>query len=349
MKVLSFAMFTALAAIALVASPPNSVMAGAQAQSDQKAALSVTSIADALLGQAAPNPTFDTNLDEKLDAADVTAAYVGGAPARRLSLQLPGAVTLDMLHIPAGTFLMGSPEEELGRMSNEGPQTQVTLTRDFYMARTHITQSQWEAVMGIGVWPGIGPPSATNGLGPDFPIYNVTWNDATSFTLALASHLAAMGQPGVEVRLPTEAEWEYACRAGTTTRFYFGDSLCNPITDPLFNCEAGDMPGTRSDYLWWYANASGRCQPVATKLPNRWGLHDMGGNLWHLCLDFYQGSLPGGSVTDPSGPGTGSHRAVRGGAWANPLTHVRSASREMQLPTMGSRSVGFRIVMFNLP
>lgn len=151
--------------------------------------------------------------------ADSSIQHELESAADEVTLTLPGEVPLVLVRIPAGTFVMGSPEDERGYLERDGPLTTVTLSEDFYMGKYPVTQAQWAAVMGEE-WPNLGFPGQ-----PNNPVESVSWNDAQDFIASLNAHNSSTGQGWVVVRLPTEAEWEYAARAGTTTRFYFGDSL----------------------------------------------------------------------------------------------------------------------------
>jgi formylglycine-generating enzyme required for sulfatase activity len=229
---------------------------------------------------------------------------------------------IKLVRIPAGTFLMGSPVDETGRSNNEGPQTQVTLTRDFFLGATDVTQGQYEAVMGTN-------PSFFKTAGKDAPVESVTWYDAMAFCQKLTERERAAGHlpDGYALTLPTEAQWEYACRAGTTGPY------------------AGDL-----DAMAWYARNSGRTtHPVGSKQPNAWGLYDLHGNVWEWVLDWY-GPYPGGAVTDPAGPATGTYRVHRGGSWSNVATDCRSADRHGDLASgRSSHSLGFRIALSVVP
>ncbi len=259
------------------------------------------------------------------------------------TIMLPGDVSLSMVRIPAGSFVMGSPEDERSRMEREGPQTNVTISKYFYMGKYTVTQGQYEAVMGAGNWPDpTSNPDRTGGLygrGDFHPMYYVSWHDAQDFIDALNQHIAATGQRAPKMRLPTEAEWEYACRAGTTTRFFFGDSL-----------EAGDdCEGTllRAMTMWYCGNrptAQQYTKPVGGLLANPWLLHDMHGNVREWCQDWYHHELPGGSVTDPTGPATGTFKVLRGGHYASPASSCRSATRSGTGPSHRANSAGFRLV-----
>ncbi|MCC5875080.1 MAG: SUMF1/EgtB/PvdO family nonheme iron enzyme, partial [Candidatus Sumerlaeia bacterium] len=249
--------------------------------------------------------------------------------AEEIIITLPGDIPLIMVRIPAGSFVMGSPGDERGRGDDEGPQTNVTLTQDYFMSRYPVTQAQWEAVMGEE-WPHLDFPGR-----PNNPMERVSWDDAQNFITALNTHIISTGQGATATfRLPTEAEWEYAARAGTTTRFHFGDSLS--VAD------ACQDDGIRSQYMWYCGNNASSSsdpdhgtKPVGQKLPNAFGLYDMHGNVWEWCQDWYSSSLPGGSVTDPTGP-TGFDSSgqiiredpvLRGGDWDSSAGASRSANR----------------------
>ena len=257
---------------------------------------------------------------------------------------LPGEVLLELVRIPAASFVMGSPPDERSRYSNEGPQTNVTLTQDFYMGKYELTQAQWLAV--IGAWPGTAP-SSVNGIGPNHPAYYVSWNDTQNFITALNAHITATGQAPTTMRLPTEAEWEYACRAGTTTRFHFGDSLIG--TSGGDDCEDD---GLRSQYMWYCgSNSPYGSKPVGGKLSNAFGLYDMNGNVNEWCQDWYRNRNPGGNVTDPTGPTEqvfGWGRVIRGANGDSYTRICRSAYRDDYDPSPSGRNsvIGFRLVSF---
>jgi formylglycine-generating enzyme required for sulfatase activity len=255
------------------------------------------------------------------------------ALAEEVTVTLPGGVPLVLVRVSAGTFLMGSPDGERGNFLGNETQHEVTLTQDYYLGKTEITQAQWEAVMGTPMRSECGDIA----VGGDFPVYCVTWNRIAGpggFIEKLNAHL------GTDVlRLPTEAEWERAARAGTTTRFSHGDVLeCSDECEP---CAAHD------DYMWWCGNASPfGPKPVGQKLPNPFGLHDMHGNLWEIVNDRYQ-EFSSAPVTDPTGPGGNGDIVLRGGgaeAWIN-----RSASRVGGSPDDRAQNneVGFRIAATN--
>lgn len=225
--------------------------------------------------------------------------------------------------LPPGQFLMGSPVNEVGRASDEGPQTLVTLTRGFFIGRYEVTQGEYLSVIGSN-------PSYFFG-NTNRPVENVSWNDATNYCAQLTARerLAGRLPAGWAYRLPTEAEWEYASRASSTNRFSYGD-------DPQYTQIA--------NYAWYLANNVGATLPVGGKLPNRWGLYDMSGNVWEWCSDLY-GELPGGSVSDPQGPLSGSSRVLHGGAWHNEPRYCRSAQRGSYPRTFQDLVTGFRVVL----
>ena len=223
---------------------------------------------------------------------------------------------------------MGSPDDERGRWGSEGPQHEVTISQAFYLGKYEVTQAQWEAVMGAN-------PASSWGVGDDYPVYYVSWDDCENFIQWLNS----LGQG--TFRLPTEAEWEYACRAGTDTRFSFGDALECDEPDEVY-CELADQ------YMWWggnrtYGGEQDGSKEVGRKRPNPWGLHDMHGNLWEWCSDW-SGSYPSGPQVDPQGPSTGSRRVLRGSYWNGSTTqNCRSAVRNSYSP--GDRSnIGVRLL-----
>jgi len=219
--------------------------------------------------------------------------------------------------IPAGTFTMGSPPNEPGRINNE-TQHQVTLTKSFYMQTTEVTQSQWQAVMGSN-------PSYFSGCST-CPVEKVSWDDVQSYINKM--NLRGEGT----YSLPTEAQWEYAARAGSTTAFANGG-----IT------EAGCGHDPNLDAMGWYCGNSGKkAHPVAQKTPNAWGLYDMSGNVYEWCQDWY-GNYPSSSVTDPTGPSSGSVRVLRGGSWDIDARYCRSADRDADTPGYRGNNLGFRL------
>ena len=226
---------------------------------------------------------------------------------------------MEFVYIKPGTFMMGSPLDEPNRDDNE-KQHKVTLTSGFYMQTTEVTQGQWKAVMDTRPWSGKKyVRDADNN-----PAVFVSWNDAQEFIEKLNSK-----EGGGKYRLPTEAEWEYACRAGSTTMFYFGSSYSQ-----------------LGDYVWYYKNARDAgdkyAHRVGVKKPNAWGLYDMHGNVYEWCQDLFD-DYPSGSVTDPQGSSSGSHRVYRGGCWNDYARYCRSAYRLNLSPGYRYNYLGFRL------
>ena len=218
---------------------------------------------------------------------------------------------LIMVWIPPGAFEMGSPNEEQDSIGGEVPAHTVSLSQGFWLGKCEMTQAQWEAIMHNN-------PASGCGVGDDYPIYDVSWNDIQNFVSEL-NHV---------FRLPTESEWEYACRGGTTTRFYWGE---DPNYEEIHNYAiyGNDNPGGTSE--------------VGTKLPNNWGLYDMSGNVWEWCEDWYHQNYIG-APTDGSAwryPSSSS-RVIRGGGWFSDDKFCRSAVRGYFAPSY-QRGHGFRL------
>jgi len=234
-----------------------------------------------------------------------------------LMLDIGEALTMAFMLIPAGQFTMGSPEIEKGHTEDE-VQHEVTISQPFYMGKFQVTQGQWQAVMGSN-------PSDLRVS--DFPVTKVSWDDCQEFCKKLSA------KAGKTVRLPTEAEWEYACRAGSATRFCSGDS------DIDLNA-----------FAWCYNSVLGLTigqeAPVGQKRPNAWWLHDMHGNVCEWCHDWYDNSYYENSPrTNPRGPDTGSERVLRGGSWNYMSEYCRSANRNSSTPCGRSIHYGFRCVL----
>ena len=229
-----------------------------------------------------------------------------------------------MAWIKPGTFIMGSRTDEPGRASDEGPQTVVTLTKGFWMGVHEVTQSEYQNVIGSN-------PSYFTG-DSNRPVEQVSWSSATNYCLVLTLSERTAGRipVGWGYRLPTEAEWEYVCRAGPrTTRYCYDDDL---------NATA------LGNYAWYLTNAASTTHPAGQKLANPWGMMDMHGNVWEWCQDWY-GTYPGGSVTDPQGAIFGLGRVTRGGSWGSAPVYCRSAQRADYGPSDAFNLFGFRVVL----
>jgi formylglycine-generating enzyme required for sulfatase activity len=246
-------------------------------------------------------------------------AVTGGKtkdPPKELAVDLGKGVKLELVLIPAGEFKMGSPDSDKDAERSEKPQHRVRITKPFCLGKYLVTQEQWEAVMGSN-------PSYFKG--PKNPVETVSWDDCREFLKKLNAKLGT--QRGKFV-LPTEAQWEYACRAGSTTRYCFADDEVR-----------------LGDYAWYAENSDGKPHPVGEKKPNAWGLYDMHGNVCEWCRDWVDDGYYARSPTDdPSGPATGLVRVVRGGGWKIDSRGWRSATRDGALPERRG-DVGFRIAL----
>jgi formylglycine-generating enzyme required for sulfatase activity len=232
---------------------------------------------------------------------------------------LTNTIGMAFVYIEPGSYTMGSPSTEAGRDSNE-TQHQVTLTKGYYMQTTEVTQGQWKAVMGSN-------PSYFGSCGDDCPVEDVSWTEAQAFITALNEK-----EQTNKYRLPTEAEWEYAARAGSTTAFANGGIS-----------ETGCGLDINLDAMGWYCgNANSKTHPVAQKGANAWGLYDMHGNVWEWCNDWY-GSYPANDVTDPVGAAEGSTRVLRGGGWGTYARYCRSAGRDLYGPGYRYSFIGLRL------
>jgi hypothetical protein len=239
-------------------------------------------------------------------------AATGLGLKKELSLDLGGGMTVKVALIPAGKFIMGSPETEAGRESSEGPQRVVTITKPFYMGVYEVTQGQYKAV--------IRRDPRSEGKDPNIPVGAVTWDDAVEFCRRLTQKTNKL------VRLPTEAEWEYACRAGSKTAYCFGND--------------GSKLG---DYAWLMANSGGEARPVGQKKPNPWGLYDMHGNVGEWCSDWFADSYAEARTVDPQGPDSGTKRVARNQGFD--AQWCRSAKRCGVSPNYASEGGGFRVAV----
>ncbi len=230
-------------------------------------------------------------------------------------------VKMEFVKISAGEFLMGAPESDTMKWEGELPQHKVTFKNAFYMQKTEVTQGQWKAVMGSN-------PSSFQ-KGDEYPVETVSWNDVQEFIAKLNK------QSGKNYRLPTEAEWEYAARAGTETKWYCGNS--EDCLDSI---------------AWYLANSENKPHPVGQKQPNAWGLYDMNGNVWEWVEDDWHGTYngapeDGGAWIDKSRllKLRGSRRVVRGGGWDGHAGYCRSSDRHGSGPSFGSDFLGIRLVL----
>jgi formylglycine-generating enzyme required for sulfatase activity len=247
------------------------------------------------------------------------------------AVELGDGVKLELVLIPAGEFLMGSPDLDKNAQNIEKPQHQVRITKPFYLGAYPVTQEQWKAVMGNN-------PSRLKG--PKNPVEQVSWDDCQEFLKRLnerfrRSHPSPLLVGEREFRLPTEAQWEYACRAGSTTRYCFG------------NAEK-----QLGKYAWYGKNSGDKTHPVGEKKPNAWGLYDMHGNVSEWCADWFGGDYTHSRTDDPTGPTMavdeqgitkGVPRMIRGGNYRSLPKFCRSASRISNVPDFSYYDLGFRV------
>jgi formylglycine-generating enzyme required for sulfatase activity len=242
------------------------------------------------------------------------ARSAGGTPEPGKSFTL-AEPALALLWIAPGEFLLGSPVDENSRGTDEGPQTRVKITQGFWLGRTEVTQAQWRAMMGIN-------PSRFRG--DTLPVEQVSWRDAVEFCRRVTERERAAGRlpVGYVYVLPTEAQWEFAAKAGASGAF----------------AEKVD------DIAWHDQNSGPSTHPVATKKPNAWGLYDMLGNVWEWCADWYA-PYPGGAATDYAGPAVGTAKASRGGSWWAGPRGARPTNRYRDMPQNGNDDLGFRLAL----
>ena len=258
---------------------------------------------------------------------------------KNLTIPLSEKVSLDMIWIEPGSFMMGSPVGELGRDDGE-TQHRVTLTKGYWLGKYEVTQEQYKAIMGNN-------PSKF--VGDNLPVEQVSWDDAMEFCRKLTDRLGDTLPKGYKCSLPTEAQWEYACRAGTTSSLNSGKNVTSAEMGEKGVCDNLDEVGwywmNGGMKNWNGGNNPSTCtHPGGMKKPNAWGLYDMHGNVCEWCLDapiFYTSSL----VTDPKGPSTGAHRVCRGGSWYDVPRYCRSASRNCHAPGYRDFSLGFRLAI----
>ncbi|MFC1588143.1 formylglycine-generating enzyme family protein [Planctomycetota bacterium] len=243
--------------------------------------------------------------------------FLAGCGQKRV---FENTIGIKMVRIQPGEFQMGSVAGDL----DEKPVHLVKLTKPFYLGVTEVTQAQWDAVMDSN-------PSQVKS--ENLPVDNVMWESCREFCIRLTELEQESGEisMGARYRLPTEAEWEYACRAGAKARFCFGNSL-----DKL------------GDYAWYCENSSRRMHEVGTKKPNNWGLYDMHGNAWEWCQDWHQNQYPAKKAIDPTGPDYGNERVIRGGCCWGDFRICRSSNRDWSYAGYEySQGIGFRVVLDN--
>jgi formylglycine-generating enzyme required for sulfatase activity len=241
-----------------------------------------------------------------------------------IAIPLGNEVDMHFIKIKAGSFVMGSPVSEPNRRSREGPTTNVTITEDYFLGKFQVTQNQWKTVMGY---------NPSHFIGDNLPVETITWFEAVEFCRKLTDKQKTEGRlpAGYLFSLPTEAQWEYACRAGTSSIMYYGN-------DPGYS-ELGK-------YAWYAPNSGNTTHPVGQKLPNNWGLYDMHGNVYEWCLDWWSEMYPGGNVTDPVGPLNGNaFKVLRGASYLSSDWHHRAAHRSWGGPQYPFNFRGLRVVL----
>lgn len=263
--------------------------------------------------KADPNtPEADPNTPE----ADYNATKTDPNTPKEKTIDMGNGVKMEFVLIPAGEFDMGSPPAERDRDNDEGPVHRVTISKPFYMGKYEVTQQQYYVVA---------KSKPSQFKQDDRPVETVSWEQADSFCKKLGKIKAGF------YRLPTEAEWEYACRAGCQKRFYFGD-------DPAYS--------QIEQYAWYSENSDSTTHPVGQKKPNSFGLYDTHGNVWEWCRDWYQADYYRYNIAvDPQGPLTGKSRVIRGGGWNRSAIYCRSANRSSLEPYFVRNHVGFRVIL----
>ena len=250
---------------------------------------------------------------KKMLSLFLSGLLLGAAPVGLALAQdktFTNTMGMEFVLIPDGKFTIAWTEEEVSK------QKVVTISKPFYLGKYEVTQEQWVAVMGTGINP-------SNNQGRTNPVEHVSWNDVQEFVKKLNE------KEGVkQYRLPTEAEWEHAARAGTDTEYFFGND-----------------PAALGEYAWFSQNSNDTTHPVGEKKPNPWGLYDIYGNVWEWVQDWYSREdwFQEGAVTDPAGPERGSHRVIRGGSWSYGAEDCRSADRYYNAPDDRYHDLGFRL------
>jgi formylglycine-generating enzyme required for sulfatase activity len=282
----------------------------------------------AALGSLAPtlsipgcnNQSGTSKPDSKREETGAGGKAVGGTTSnfpRELAVDLGGGVKLEMVLIPAGEYRMGSPDSDSQAGREQKPQHPVRITKPFYLGKYLVTQQQWESLMGS---------NPARFKGPKNPAVWVGWEHCQAFLQRLNANSGGRGGKFV---LPSEAQWEYACRAGTNTRYGFGDD-----------------EKKLGDYAWYKANSGDKTHPVGEKKPNAWGLFDMHGNAWEWCQDWWDGGYYAKSpADDPAGPAGGAYHVFRGGGCTNPAQSCRSAFRGGALPSYRDDRLGLRLCL----
>ena len=286
--------------------------------------LVVLGLADALVFGDPPKSGEATVQAPKAERADENPKVIAQPSDQpEEPKEITNSLGMRFVRIPKGTFLMGSPSDD-ERAEEDELQHQVTLSQDFYMSTLEVTQEQYVRVMGK-------LPEGMSNLpdkfkGAKLPVVSVAWSEARNFARRLSDN-AEESKYKRKYRLPTEAQWEYACRAGAETAFSFGDS----------DLHIGE-------FAWYVGNSADKIHEGGQKKPNAFGLYDMHGNVWEWCSDWY-GDYPSTPLTDPQGPNSGAFRVLRGGSCFGVPLLVRCAYRGNDTPEFRSDDLGFRLVL----
>jgi len=276
---------------------------------------------------ARPNPLNAQSETNQFELAGTASASAGQTDNLPQASNFP-TNSIELVWISPGSFMMGSPESEVGRRSNEGPQTRVMISRGYWLGKYEVTVGQYAAMNGQGMQNS--PSTIFRVDDSNVPVTGISWDDATDFCRRLTEreHQAGQLPEGYVYRLPTDSEWEYACRAGTTNRFSFGEDPDYSLLDR---------------FAWFRANSGNSPQPVGTKLPNGFGLYDMHGNAHEWVLDLLK--FADEDMTNPVGSLSGRFRASRGGYWGSPPEACRSAFRHSGLDSRRIHGYGFRVAL----
>ena len=249
-----------------------------------------------------------------ISCAVVLSCFIALSQGRASEKTYTNSIGMEFVLIPSGSFMMGADQESEPADSDEAPRHPVTISKAFYLGKFEVTQSQWVAVMGDN-------PSEFKG--DNMPVGGISWDDAQSFLQKLNQ------MEGTDkYRLPTEAEWEYAARAGTESTYFFGNDTADLV-----------------DYAWYDDNSDEISHPVGQKRANPWGLFDMCGNVTEWVQDWYAQAYPPGQVTDPRGEEFGRYRVMRGGCWSYPAWYCRASDRACAPPDFRANYYGFRILL----
>lgn len=279
----------------------------------------IASVPEVITGQVVLEfPGLDVNRTVMdIEARRVSAAKPAPFDTASPSNQVIAGLNLELIWVKPGSFTNGSPADEPFRDKAEDPRTHIILTKGFWLGRTEVTQAQYESLMQTN-------PSTFTAVGSNAPVEEVSWLDAMEFCRVLTDREKAAGRlpDRYEFTLPTEAQWEYAYRAGTT----------------------GSYPGNPEEMEWYDKNSGATTHPVALKQPNPWGFYDMSGNVLEWCFDWY-GPYPGGTVNDPVGPARGFFKMARGGSWRNAIQVGRSAARAGGSIGRRDYTIGFRLAL----